>query len=364
VGDIIEQGAVDLVTDPDQHGDRHQADGPGQIVVGEMRQVGRGPATPDQCDGAIPPLPAFAEDRPEGGANGLRRRGRLEDGRPEDDLHQAEFVQAQGQALEIGTTGGERRRDDRHPLEIPRWRKAPLALEQPLLLQRLAEGRQARGEVAQGVARVDVMPIELEAKGRLQICLDVHQDLGSRLDAQTQLAESPLDLLPAGPPELHPGLGHDLAGGVRLDQLDRRHLLADRDLLDLGPHPGPRECLEGLLDAAQQVAQRDRRIGQRRDSRRLFTSAIGSMGLGRGRAHRDRLPGVTSHGLRPSLGSWPGTGKESPHNPGQSSAWAQSEVALGERVHVQQLPGNTPDAVWQAASRTFSVRLPGDGVLQ
>ena len=205
-----------------------------------------------------------------------------------DDLHQATFVQAPGQPLEIGAAGGERRGDERHPLEVPRRRKTPLAIEQSLLLQLLAEGRQARGEVAQGVARVDVMAVELEAEGRLQVGLDMDQDLGPRLDAEAQRGEAALDFLPARPPELHPGFGHDSAGGVRLDQLDRRHLLADGDLLDLGPHPGAGECPEGLLDAAQQIAQRNRRVRQRRGDRRLLISAVGASGMGGGRAHRAR----------------------------------------------------------------------------
>ncbi|SDD96342.1 hypothetical protein [Belnapia rosea] len=45
----------------------------------------------------------------------------------------------------------------------------------------LAEARQASGEVAQGVARVDVMAVEFKAEGWLHIGLNMDQDLGSGL---------------------------------------------------------------------------------------------------------------------------------------------------------------------------------------
>lgn len=95
-----------------------------------------------------------------------------------DDLHQPKFMQPPGPPREVSTAGRERKRDDCYTLEVLRCRKAPLAVEQTLLLQLLAEGGQACGEVAQGVARVDAMTIEPEAGGWLQVGLDIDQDFG------------------------------------------------------------------------------------------------------------------------------------------------------------------------------------------
>ena len=163
--DLVEDGAVALVADAGQ--DRHgtQADEAGELVVVEPGEVVDGAAAADDDDriGQIarptrPPATASITSRIDaGGAVALEAAVRV------DGLAEAVALQPVGVAREVAQAGRARRRDDEQDAVVPRRRQLPVALEDALGLQLLADLALLRLEVAERVARVDRVDVQRQA---------------------------------------------------------------------------------------------------------------------------------------------------------------------------------------------------------